>query len=114
MVDRCKPSKPYGRRGITVCSRWLTFANFLADMGERPDGHELDRKNPRGNYTKRNTRWRPVRSNRQHNRRTLLTEAKRAEAARLRTKGVYHQDIAAALGVSKACVTDYFIGKAWS
>ena len=26
----------YGARGITACDRWNDFANFLADMGERP------------------------------------------------------------------------------
>lgn len=34
----------YGERGITICERWLTFKNFLADMGEAPsDKHTLER-----------------------------------------------------------------------
>lgn len=49
--------KWYGGRGITVCKRWSLFKNFLADMGKRPNGKTLDRKNPNGNYTLGNCRW---------------------------------------------------------
>ncbi len=63
MKDRClNPSKraypDYGGRGIQVCDRWLDFDNFLADMGEPPDGMSIDRyPNTNGNYEPGNCRW---------------------------------------------------------
>ncbi len=63
MIQRCtNPKAPnyaeYGGRGIRVCERWLVFANFLKDMGERPVGTSLDRwPNANGNYEPGNCRW---------------------------------------------------------
>lgn len=75
MKQRCSNPKnknfaSYGGRGIKVCERWQQFENFFADMGERPNGKMLERKNNNGNYGPGNCEWAPNAvqyRNRQHN-----------------------------------------------
>ncbi len=67
MIARCQPTNAgrypgYSPRGIRVCERWAGkdgFANFLADMGERPSkAHSIDRfPNNDGDYEPGNCRW---------------------------------------------------------
>ena len=62
MIQRCDNPKnnrffAYGGRGIRVCQEWYKFENFLADMGERPNGKSIDRIDVDLDYCKSNCKW---------------------------------------------------------
>ena len=67
--NNCKSPgfKNYGGRGIKVCKRWNSFANFLSDMGSRPTSlHSIERRNNDGDYEPSNCCW-ATRSEQSHN-----------------------------------------------
>ena len=63
MIRRCtnpqhKSWATYGGAGVKVCRRWLTYANFISDMGKRPSPkHSLSRLADAGDYKKGNVVW---------------------------------------------------------
>lgn len=65
----------YGGRGITVCDRWTGdegFANFFADMGERPEGTTLDRRDNDKGYDHGNCRWSDAAAQKRNRRNSVL------------------------------------------
>lgn len=66
MKERCEnPANKgyfwYGQRGIAICERWHDVRLFIGDIereiGPRPPGLTLDRRNNNGNYEPGNVRW---------------------------------------------------------
>jgi hypothetical protein len=103
----------WGGRGITVCRRWHEFAAFLADMGEKPRGLTLERKNNNSGYwcghcdecaslgRPANCCWDTYHAQR-INRRHWLTPEIGREVLKLRAEGLTQAEIGARFGVSQS------------
>jgi hypothetical protein len=53
----CTGYQYYGGEGIEVCKKWHDYYGFLADMGLKPDGMTLERRNNDGPYELANCLW---------------------------------------------------------
>lgn len=119
MKLRCLNSKQrsfadYGGRGIRVCERWLTFDNFLADMGERPEGTTLDRfPDKNGNYELGNCRWATRAQQSQNQTTTKLSDEDATEIRRLVSSGHSKASVARRFGVSKTHIARVVNGESW-
>lgn len=70
----CKSYPRYGGAGITVCERWNSFENFLADMGDPLPGMTLDRTDNAKGYSPDNCAWRSQREQQRNRRNNRILE----------------------------------------
>lgn len=94
-------AKKYQSRGITVCNRWLSFENFLTDMGPCPTPTaQIDRRHNDKGYTPHNCRWaeRPIQQQNTRRSRIWIIEGIRYPSCRV---------AAIALGVSSTTIRNW-------
>lgn len=118
MLARCRyPERDaeakHARRGIKVCERWLDFANFLADMGERPSGTTIDRVNNDGDYEAGNCRWSTPVEQARNRRNAKLDYETALEIAKRMLAGARAADIAREFGVSESLPREIHKGRTW-
>ena len=110
MLTRCnnpksRDYKNYGVRGIKVCAGWHYFENFLAYMGERPQGMTIERKDTNGDYTPDNCVWA-----------TKLTQARNTRANSIimwKGKSMTQAEFSEAVGIKQSTVS-YRMRAGWT
>jgi len=120
MIERCnKPTskayKWYGARGITVDERWMSFDNFIADMGYRPtDKHTLERKDNNKGYSRQNCCWATRKEQARNRRSTKLTLDDAIEIVRMKKRGVLKRVIAEKYGIDKSLIMQIMRREKWA
>lgn len=104
----------YGGRGIAICSRWDSFENFHADMGDRPDGMTIDRIDNDKGYSPDNCRWLPQLEQTRRQAKNKLSAELAVKLKADRDAGMTFQEIGQKYGVSKTAAHRCCTSRTWS
>ena len=105
----------YGGRGIKVDPAWeASFLQFLADMGECPDGHSIERIDVNKGYSKDNCKWIPESEQPRNTRKSKLTMSDAMQIKALVAAGGHAPSIAKQYGVDRTMVNKIVRGESWA
>lgn len=119
MRNRCNNPRAdnfkwYGARGISVCARWGSFENFLADMGERPKGMTIDRIDNERGYEPGNCRWANHLDQTRKQAKNRLTVELADELRRDRAAGMTFRALGSKYGISATTAHRCALGLIWA
>lgn len=117
MKQRCLNTndKNYAQYKDFFYGPWIAFEQFLADMGERPEGTTLDRIDNTKGYSPENCRWATA-SQQARNKKNVVLDDETAQSIRRLyfEQGLKSGEVQKQLGVSKATVSNVVRGKTWN
>ncbi len=118
MKSRCNlanrhNSSSYFGKGISYDPRWELFDAFLEDMGVRPEGTTLDRKDNSLSYNKNNCRWADKDTQGRNKSTTRLDYTGAVLCVVMRLNGMQYKEIAEVMGTSENTPREVFKGRTW-
>lgn len=100
-----------GYAHVKIHPPWQKFKNFIADMGERPEGTTLDRINNDGNYEPDNCRWADHETQQNNKSNNIITPDCTDRMRDMARLGVSQRAIGRWFGVSQTTVFDRLSGR---